>query len=123
MENTKLIFSDLSFKLNGIAIQIYKEIGRFGREKQYSDLFEVKLKEASLKYLREQTVGDSGNRLDFLVDDKVVIEIKAKPFVLKEDYFQVQRYLHSLNLELGIIYNFRGSLVKPQRVLRPLKIT
>ena len=32
-ENTKLLYPDLTFRLNGIAIQVRKEIGRFGREK------------------------------------------------------------------------------------------
>ena len=118
MENTKLLYKDLTYKLNGLAIEVRKEIGRFAKEKQYCDLFEIKLKENGIVYKREQTVGDTGNRLDFIVEDKIVVEIKAKTFVIKEDYFQVQRYLHILNLELGIIYNFREQFVKPHRILR-----
>lgn len=114
---SKLLFADMTYRLNGIAIQVRKEIGRYGREKQYCDLFELKLKENGIAYRREQTVGGTGNRFDFIIADKIVIEIKAKTFVIKEDYFQVQRYLHSVNLELGIIYNFREEFVKPHRVL------
>lgn len=35
----------------------------------------------------------TGNILDFIVDDKIILEFKAKPIVLKEDYYQIQRYL------------------------------
>ena len=114
---TKLLHADLTYKLNGIAIQVRKEIGRYAREKQYCDLFEQKLKENGIVYKREQTVGDTGNRLDFIIQDKIVVEVKAKTFVIKEDYLQVQRYSHILNLELGIIYNFREEFVKPHRIL------
>jgi hypothetical protein len=44
--------------------------------------------------------------------------MKAKPFILKDDYGQMQRYLQALNLELGIIYNFRDRYLKPKRILR-----
>lgn len=115
---TKLLYPDLTFKLNGIAIQVRKEIGRFGREKQYSDLYATKLTGNNIIFLKELTVGDTGNRLDFFIENIIPVEIKAKPFILKEDYYQVQRYLHVLNSELGIIYNFREEYVKPHRILR-----
>ena len=108
--NSKLLYGNLTYRLNGIAIDVRKEIGRFAREKQYCDLFEQKLKQNGIVYKREQAVGDTGNRLDFIIADKIVVEMKTKTFVIKEDYLQVQRYLHILNLELGIIYNFRKNL-------------
>lgn len=119
---SKLLYSDLTFKLNGIAISVRKEFGRYAREKQYCDLYEVKLKEIGFEYERELVVGDSGNRLDFVVEKLVAVEAKAKPFLTKEDYYQVQRYLHIVNLELGIIYNFREEFIKPHRILRVNKV-
>jgi len=118
ISNSKLLFADLTYKLNGIAIQVRKEVGRYGRERQYCDLYALKLSENELSFERELVVGSSGNRLDFLVEKIIPIEAKAKPFILKEDYFQVQRYLHALNLDLGIIYNFREEYIKPHRILR-----
>jgi len=62
--------------------------------------------------------GDSGNRLDFLIFEHIPIEMKANPFLVKDDFYQVQRYLQSLNEDLGIIYNFRDRYLKPKRILR-----
>lgn len=118
IQNQKLIHSELSYVLNGIAIEVRKELGRFAREKQYADLFEKKLIEKDIPHKRELTIGDSGNRLDFNIDDCIIVDAKAKPFVLKEDYRQMQNYLHVTGLELGIIYNFREQYVKPHRILR-----
>ena len=75
----KLLFEKETFKLNGIAFKVQKELGRFAREKQYSDLYEKYLIEEKIIYQRELTIGDSGNRLDFFVYNMIPIEIKAKP--------------------------------------------
>lgn len=114
----KLLHEDLSYKIRGVLFAVHNELGRFAREKQYSDCFEQKLKESQIIYQRELAIGDSGNVIDFLVDNVLIVEFKAKPFLLKDDYFQVQRYLHATNLELGILVNFRASHLVPKRVLR-----
>lgn len=118
IDDKEFFFGELTYKINGMLFAVQNELGRFAREKQYADLFEKKLVENSIIYKRELVVGDSGNILDFLIEDKVIIEFKSKPFLLKEDYFQTQRYLQSLNLRLGILVNFRSKYLQPKRVLR-----
>lgn len=116
----EFLFGYITYKINGLLYSVHNELGRFAREKQYSDLFEQKLKDSGINYKRELKVADSGNIIDFLIDDKIVIEFKSKPFLLKEDYFQTQRYLQSLNLELGILVNFRTKYLQPKRILRSI---
>ncbi|MBU3942631.1 GxxExxY protein [Patescibacteria group bacterium] len=57
------------------------------------------------------------NIADFVIEDKIVVELKAKDIILKEDYFQVQRYLTSSNKKLGLIFNFRQRYLRPKRIL------
>lgn len=116
----KLLYAKETYILNGIAFRVQKELGRFAREKQYADLYEKYLIELTVPYKRELTVGETGNRLDFFVFNSICVDLKAKPFVVKEDYYQTQRYLHSLQSELGIIYNFRDQYIKPKRILNSL---
>jgi len=59
------------------------------------------------------------NRIDFLIDDKIILEIKCKRFLDKDDYYQTQRYLHAFNKKLAILVNFRDQRVKPRRILNP----
>jgi GxxExxY protein len=118
---SKLLYEKETFKLNGIAFRIQNQLTRFCREKQYCDLYEQELVIAKIPYQRELTIGDSGNRLDFLVFNHIPLEMKAKPFILKDDYYQMQRYLQALNEDLGLIYNFRDQFIKPKRVLRLTK--
>ncbi len=111
------LYSDLTYKINGILIEVHKELGSYAREKQFADLMEQKLKENGLLYKRELRIGDSGNIMDFVVDNKIILELKAKPFLIREDYDQVKRYLHQANLKLGILVNFREKFIQPKRVL------
>jgi GxxExxY protein len=114
----KLLYEKETYKLNGIAFRVQKLLGRFAREKQYCDQYEKELKNENIPYQRELTIGDSGNRLDFYAYNLIPVEIKAKPFILKEDYYQTQRYLQALNSDLAILYNFRDRFLKPKRTLR-----
>lgn len=119
----KLLHPELSYKVTGLCFQVQKELGRFCREKQYADRLEQKIKELGLLYQREFEIKNlapnspKGNKVDFLIENKMILETKAKRFVTKDDYFQTQRYLQSADLELGLIVNFRSSYLKPKRVL------
>lgn len=116
--NKKLIFPELSYLITGICFDVHNNLGRYAREKQYGELIEEKLKETSLPFKRELTIGDAGNIVDFLIDGKIILEIKAKRMIIKEDYFQLQRYLQSSNIKLGLLVNFRDKYIKPIRVIR-----
>ncbi|MBI5530125.1 MAG: hypothetical protein HY918_01345 [Candidatus Doudnabacteria bacterium] len=80
VQNNKVLYKDLSYKIGGIFFEVHKELGSFAREKQYCDLFEQKLKEQAVKYKRELRLGDSGNIVDFEIDDKIIIDLKLSRF-------------------------------------------
>ncbi|MFA5651765.1 MAG: GxxExxY protein [Candidatus Paceibacterota bacterium] len=113
----KVIFPELSYIVNGILFSVHNELGRFAREKQYSDLLEGKLKEIKLPYKRELSVSDSGNIIDFIIDNKIVIEIKAIRFLTKDSYRQIQNYLQQTGFKLGFLVNFRSEFLKIVRII------
>lgn len=104
-------------------MKTHAKLGRFVSERQYCDGFESLLKQNSIPYCREfeiknfESSAPKGNRVDFLIDQRILIDFKAKLFITKEDYYQMQRYLHSANLELGLIINFRAYRLSPKRVI------
>lgn len=87
------------------------------QKKQFADLLETKIIGKGWNYRREERIAESGNIIDFIIQDKVIIEVKSKPFLLKTDYYQLQRYLHSTQIKLGILVNFREQHLNPKRVL------
>ncbi len=117
IQKDKVLYKDLSYKIGGILFEVHKELGSFAREKQYCDLFEQKLKERAVQYKRELRIGDSGNIVDFGIDDKIIIEFKAVPFLTSEHYNQIKRYLYQTGFSLGLLVNFRDKRISPKRVL------
>lgn len=116
--NNKLIHPELSYVLTGILFAAHNELGPYAREKQYGDLIEKKLKTTNILYKRELTIGDSNNIIDFLIDNKIILEIKAKRILIKEDYYQTQRYLQETKIKLALLVNFRNKYLKPTRIVR-----
>jgi len=119
-----IIYPELSFKINGILFGVRKMLGRYKNEQQYCDAIEEELKNNEINYEREKVLPESfggeqkgRNKVDFLIDDKIILEIKAKPFVTKEDYFQVRRYLDCFGKKLGVLANMRKYYVNPKRIL------
>lgn len=121
---SKVIYPDLSYKVNGILFETHNDVGRYANEKQYSDRVEIGLKDVGLRFEREKVLDISfegetpgRNKADFIIEDKIVLEIKAKHLVTREDYYQVQRYLRATNKKLGILVNFRDKRIAPKRIL------
>lgn len=120
----KILHKELSYKINGLLFEVHKKLGRFRNEKQYADYFEILLKREGIKYAREYCFNDQeygANKIrcicDFIIEDKIILEFKTKNYLTKEDYYQVQRYLATLNLELAILVNFRQTRLNLKRVL------
>ena len=116
--NDRPFYPELSFKVVGLCFVVHNERGIYAKEKQYADLLEQKLKLNGLIYVREQIIGNSGNTVDFIVEGKILLELKAKRIITKEDYYQTQRYLQETKLKLGIVINFRDQTINPKRVVR-----
>ena len=119
--NNKIIYPKLSYKITGLLFQIHNELGRFRKEKYYCDSFENKLNEVKAVYEREKLLPfkekRNADRVDFCIENTILIDVKAKKFITKEDYFQMMNYLKALDLKLGLIVNFRNTYLKPRRVV------
>lgn len=120
MKADKIIEKELSYKICGVFFEVQNELGRFCREIQYADALAEKLKEKAIKFYREYPIAVAGresNFVDFVIEDKILVDLKAKPFINKDDYNQMKRYLKNANFELGLIINFKDKYLKPKRIL------
>ena len=119
---SRIIYPELSYIITGLCFEIQNEFGRFCREHQYCDVLENKLKQKGITYEREKLIsgGIGGNKIDFIIDDKIILEAKSIPYITKKDYFQIQRYFEATQLKLALIINFRSKYLKPKRIVSNL---
>jgi len=127
MEQNHIVYKDLSYKIGGILLKVHKELGSYYSEKQYGDRIEYYFKQENIPYEREVTIPPSfegehpgRNKADFIVANKIILEIKTIRMLNPECYYQVQRYLKATNKKLGILVNFRDKYLKPKRILNSL---
>ena len=120
----KVIFPELSYKICGLCFEVHNRLGQFRSEKSYADALEEALKTSGITYQREHALdasfageNDRRNIPDFVIEDKIVMDLKAKRIVTKEDYFQMKRYLTASGKKLGLIVNFRQKYLSPKRIL------
>lgn len=123
-DDSKVIYPELSYKICGLCFDIHNELGRFLKEQAYTDAFEQRLKSENIVHTREIPLQNSfegeaprRNIPDFLVNDLILVDFKAKRVVGREDYFQMKRYLSVSGKKLGLIINFRQYTLAPKRVL------
>ena len=128
MKEDKLLHKDLTYLVRGLLFSGHNQLGQYCNEKQYADAFEYLLKQKAIPYKREYILPESfpgewkgRNRVDFLINDVLVIELKVATQLTKDHYFQCQRYLSALDLDLALLVNFRPKFLRVQRVLNHQK--
>lgn len=125
MVKKDLLYFDLSFKLINLAFKIDNEIGFGQTEKVYADAYEELLIQSGIIYKREVywpiKIGEkviAKRYFDFLVDDKIIIELKTGTYRYKEVCEQVFAYLKASKLPLGIVIRFTRYGVQQKRIPR-----
>lgn len=120
----KIIHRELSYKIVGILFEVYNQLGYGYQEKFYEKAIAQLLLKEKIKF-REQApfnVTFQGKILgryflDFLIDDKIVLEIKKGHHFSKQNIEQVKGYLRVTKLKLAILANFMPDGIKYLRVL------
>ncbi|MCR4280518.1 MAG: GxxExxY protein [Candidatus Komeilibacteria bacterium] len=112
-----ILYPQLSYRVIGYCFKIYDELFRYQREVEYADALEDCLKRGGLSYVREKII-NKRNRADFVVEKKIIVEIKCVRYLTKRDFYQVQRYLQSSGMKLGLLINFHGKVMKFERVVK-----
>jgi len=115
-----MIENELSKKIIGCAIEVHKQLGPGLLESAYQECLSYELKLLGLKVQKEKPMPivykevklDHGYRIDLLVEDKVVIEIKTVEVFNDVHTAQVLTYLRLGNYKLGLLLNFHTTILK-----------
>jgi len=120
----KLVYPELSYILMGILFEVNNKLGTKYQEKHYQRAIEIKLKELSIPYKREVKIDIKFGKenlgeffVDFIIYNKIILEIKRVWKITQDDIKQVLRYLKATKLKLAIIANFKHCRLEYRRVL------
>ena len=110
----------LTEKVIGCAIEVHKAIGPGLLESAYEECLCYELAQNGLKFERQVPLPvvfkgvklDCGYKLDIIVENTVIIELKAVDRIIAIHEAQLLSYLRMLDLRVGLILNFHSSVLK-----------
>ena len=125
MEKAIKIEDSLTYKVIGCAMKVHGILGNGFQEVIYQRSLSVEFEKQGLSFVREQEkpvfykdVEVGTRRVDFLVEDKVLVELKA--IITLEDVHLAQalNYLEAFKLKTGLLINFGARSLEYKRLLK-----
>ncbi|HEY9164526.1 MAG TPA: GxxExxY protein [Candidatus Kryptonia bacterium] len=125
MDNEGYKYSDLTGKIIGAAMKVHSTLGNGFQEVIYQRALAIEMGKRGLEFRREfeipiyygeQEIGT--RRVDFLVESKVMVELKAVTKLEDVHLAQAINYLEAYRLEVGLLLNFGGKSLEYRRVIK-----
>lgn len=121
----KYKYSDLTAKIIGAAIEVHRVLGNGFQEVIYQRALEIEMADRGLEFSREyemdieyKGVHVGTRRVDFFVEDKIMVEIKAVTNLEDVHLAQAINYLEAYKMEVGLLINFGSKSLKFKRVMK-----
>ncbi len=124
----KYPLSDLTGKIIGCAMEVHRFLGNGFQEVIYQRALTIEMKSQGLEfsrehemeiYYKEENIGT--RRVDFFVESKVMVELKAVVQLEDVHLAQAINYLEAYGLDIGLLINFGNTSLQFKRVSKPNK--
>jgi len=116
-------YSELTGKIIGCAMEVYNNLGNGFQEVIYQRALSFEMELQQIVFAREVEMPifykqkDVGTRrVDFLVDEKICVELKALTVLDDVHLAQAINYLEAFNLEVGLLINFGNTELEFKRI-------
>lgn len=120
----KLIYADECYQIMGVVFKVHKKLGFGHRENCYQKALAAEFRDNNfvfkeqLKYKLQYKNEMLGIYIvDFLLFNKIILEIKQKNYISSKDIDQIYKYLKATDLKLGIIITFTKEGVRYKRIV------
>ena len=117
---------EITYRVNGCAMKVHNTLGNGFHEVIYQRCLEIELKRAGLNFGREveQVIYYDGidvgtRRADFLVEDQVIVELKALINLEDVHLSQVKNYVVAYDFPVGLLINFGAVSLQFKKVFNP----
>jgi GxxExxY protein len=124
MSKEEYKYSELTSKIIGCAMTVHNILGNGFQEVIYQRALEIEMNLAGLEFKREfdmpimyRDFQIGTRRVDFFVEEKISVEIKAISALDETNLAQALNYLEVYNLEVGLLINFGERSLKFKRLL------
>ncbi len=114
---------ELTYKINGCAMNVYNILGNGFQEVIYQRCLALEFESAAIQYIREseQTIYYKGievgtRRADFIVENVVIVELKALINLEDVHLAQTKNYLVAYNFPIGLIINFGAKSLQFKKI-------
>jgi len=116
------LYEDITYKIRGCTFNVYNNLGFGHKEMIYQRALSKEFKKVNFNFEKEKSLPIiyEGEKVgtykpDFVVEDKIVIEIKAVEIMPKSYETQLIYYLRGTNYKLGFLINFGGKRLDIRR--------
>ena len=125
MNALELIYKEEVYKIVGLCMEVHNELGRGFSEIVYKDAIEYECEQNGHKFEREKMYLVQYKDIilphkyfaDFVVFDRVILEVKSCEKIIDEHVGQVLNYLAASELKVGLIVNFGKKSLEYKRVV------
>lgn len=124
-ESTPLLYEELTGKILEACFEVSNELGAGFLESVYERALVIALEQKGLSVKTQASIAVNFRGLsvgqfyaDILIEEKVIIELKAVSALLPEHKAQLINYLKSSNIEVGLLVNFGNSKLEYRRFNR-----
>ena len=124
-----LKYSDVTEKIIGCAMTVHRKMNAGYVETVYQKCLAIELKKAKLNFLQEVEVPIyydeilvGKRRVDFLIEGKIIVELKALSELNDQHLAQALNYLETHNLEVGLLINFGAKSLQFKRLINQRKL-
>lgn len=114
---------ELTHRIIGAAMEVHKYLGNGFQEVVYQRALAIEMQMQNINFVREQEMSlqykgyDIGTRrVDFFVEDKIMVELKAVINLEDVHLAQAMNYVEAYNLEIGLLINFGAKSLQFKRV-------
>jgi len=118
--------SELTGKIIGCALEVHKVLGNGFQEVIYQRALAIEMTNQGIEYSREhemeiQYKGENigTRRVDFFVEGKIMVELKAVIQLEDVHLAQAINYLEAYKMEIGLLINFGSQSLQFKRVMKP----
>src|SRR5258707_14732910 len=128
MVNPEYKFSDLTEKIIGCCMKVHNKLGNGLQEVIYQRALALEMDKINLGFTMElempifyDEVEIGARRVDFLVEEKVLVELKAITKLENVHLAQALNYIEAFKLEIGLLINFGNTKLEFRRLIKNIK--